>query len=358
MIVGTPKTTGTVGILDAISVRAAVVALLLLVLGMSAGGYVASYGLPAFLRSQTTAETPPTTTTAAAAAEELQLARKLAVTPEQLTPDASQMMTLDPIEAMKRNAAIPLDDLPLSPAKPLTLAAVGAIDWSRALECMTTAIYYEAAREPEDGQRAVAQVILNRVRNPLYPKTICGVVYQGSEQTTGCQFTFTCDGALARKPIANLWERARKVAASALLGNVYSPVGWATNYHANYVLPYWAPRLLKTATVGAHIFYRLPSGVGGFGGTYGGNEPDIAAQRFDALVAQALADPKVTTNVNIQDRPVITNDPVTVAADAPRAPATASSARWVIGADGAAAPADTPTTKPRIVAIRPIDIGD
>ena len=228
---------------------------------------------------------------------------------------------------------------------------------TNAERCLTQAIYYEAATESDAGKAAVAQVILNRMRPPAYPDTVCGVIYQGSSRP-GCQFSFACDGSMRRAPVPALWRRSGEIARAALTGRVEASVGMATHYHANYVLPYWAPRLLKTATVGAHIFYRLPSGVGGFGGTYGGNEPDIAAQRFDALVAQALADPKVTTNVNIQDRPVITNDPVTVAADAPRAPATASSARWVIGADGAAAPADTPTTKPRIVAIRPIDIGD
>jgi spore germination cell wall hydrolase CwlJ-like protein len=351
LIVGTADTTGNVGIMDSISARAAIVALLLLVLVASAGGYVATYGVPAFFSS------PPATQTTQEQPQALELARKLAVTPEQLTPDASQMMTLDPVEAMKRNAAIPIAEGAVPAARPLTLAAAGATDWSRALECMTTAIYYEAAREPEDGQRAVAQVILNRVRHPLYPKTVCGVVYQGSERTTGCQFTFTCDGALARKPVAALWERARKIAASALLGNVYAPVGWATNYHANYVLPYWAPRLLKTATVGAHIFYRLPSGVGGFGGSYAGSEPDIAALRIDAA-AEALIDPTIPNDVTVADRPVLTGESQALA---DRAPPRESGARWVIGSDAGAeavGASSTPAAAPRIAAIKPAELGD
>jgi hypothetical protein len=116
--------------------------------------------------------------------------------------------------------------------------------------------------EPADGQRAVAQVVLNRVRHPAFPKTVCGVVFQGSERTTGCQFTFTCDGAIGRAPVPVLWARARRVAEEALAGQVYAPVGWSTHYHANYVVPYWSGTLAKAANVGRHIFYRWAGGWG------------------------------------------------------------------------------------------------
>ncbi|MFT2129823.1 cell wall hydrolase, partial [Staphylococcus epidermidis] len=92
-----------------------------------------------------------------------------------------------------------------------------------------------AANETLQGQASVAQVILNRMRHPAYPKTVCGVVFQGSERTTGCQFSFTCDGAMGRPPSAEGWARARAVAASALNGFVAADVGMATHYHANYV---------------------------------------------------------------------------------------------------------------------------
>ncbi|MFN5901342.1 MAG: cell wall hydrolase, partial [Novosphingobium sp.] len=72
------------------------------------------------------------------------------------------------------------------------------VDRSRALQCLAAAVYYEARSESDVGQRAVAQVVLNRVAHPSYPNTVCGVVYQGSERTTGCQFSFTCDGSLAK----------------------------------------------------------------------------------------------------------------------------------------------------------------
>jgi hypothetical protein len=102
----------------------------------------------------------------------------------------------------------------------------------------------------------VAQVILNRVRHPAYPKSICGVVYQGSERKTGCQFTFTCDGSLARRPERDRWEQARMIAIGAISGAVEPSVGMATHYHANYVLPYWASSLDKISQIGTHIFYR------------------------------------------------------------------------------------------------------
>ena len=89
----------------------------------------------------------------------------------------------------------------------------------------------------------MAQVILNRMRHPTYPNSVCGVIYQGSERATGCQFSYSCDGSMARIPARASWLRAQHVAAQALAGSVYAPVGMATHYHATYVYPYWAPSL-------------------------------------------------------------------------------------------------------------------
>ncbi len=150
------------------------------------------------------------------------------------------------------------------------------IDDGRALYCLTQAIYYEAGMEPDAGQRGVAQVILNRVRHPSYPGTVCGVVYQGSERKTGCQFTYTCDGSLRRKPARFHWDRAKKVAAEALAGTSYTSVGTATHYHATYVYPYWAPSLRFVGTVGAHRFYSWKGNAGtasAFSQKYRGGEP-------------------------------------------------------------------------------------
>lgn len=151
-----------------------------------------------------------------------------------------------------------------------------AIDKARALQCMTMAIYYEAASESDAGQRAVAQVVLNRVAHPTYPNSVCGVVFQGSERVTGCQFSFTCDGALARKPSRLFWERAQSVALAALSGAVYRPVGLATHYHTVQIHPYWADSLNHIGTIGAHRFYRWKGAAGlpaAFTSAYRGNEP-------------------------------------------------------------------------------------
>ncbi|WP_293677061.1 cell wall hydrolase [uncultured Phenylobacterium sp.] len=172
------------------------------------------------------------------------------------------------------NALRPFARLPIRPMKPFVLAATG-VERARAVQCLAEAVYYEAAREPEVGQEAVAQVVLNRLRHPAYPKSVCGVVYQGSARTTGCQFTFTCDGSLRYAPQAALWKRARSVAERALSGYVDKQVGSATHYHAQYVAPYWAPTLVKMVKVGQHIFYRWTGPWGeppAFTGRYAGGE--------------------------------------------------------------------------------------
>ncbi|MDB5699565.1 MAG: cell wall hydrolase [Alphaproteobacteria bacterium] len=163
-----------------------------------------------------------------------------------------------------------------TPAAPFAVDEQSNDDRARSLDCLTSAIYYEARSEPEDGQRAVAQVVLNRVRHPAFPSTVCGVVFQGSERRTGCQFSFTCDGSMARRPQPEVWERVRRIAAEALSGSVFAPVGNATHYHTTSILPYWAPYLRKSAIVGAHIFYRWSGNAGeasAFRQRYGGLEP-------------------------------------------------------------------------------------
>ena len=163
-----------------------------------------------------------------------------------------------PEVAKIENDKLPFSTAPLERALPLVLPAGESIFIGRrnATDCLTSAIYYEAGNEVSQGKRAVAQVILNRVRHPAYPKSICGVVYQGSERKTGCQFTFTCDGSLARRPERDRWEQARMIAIGAISGAVEPSVGMATHYHANYVLPYWASSLDKISQIGTHIFYR------------------------------------------------------------------------------------------------------
>jgi spore germination cell wall hydrolase CwlJ-like protein len=136
-------------------------------------------------------------------------------------------------------------------------------------QCLTAAIYYESAREPLAGQEAVAQVILNRTRQSGYPRTVCGVVWQGHERATGCQFTFTCDGSLSRRPNLTLWNNAAAVAqrmlstgSTALDLPTAERSGPILNYHATYVQPAWRRGLVESARIGNHIFYARKSSGG------------------------------------------------------------------------------------------------
>lgn len=208
-----------------------------------------------------------------------------------LAPDAPLPLT----EGVHSDAkdAPRLVDPEVGPIARAMRVGVSALDRSRALECLTAAIYYEAASEPDQGQRAVAQVVLNRVAHPSFPKTVCGVVYQGSERTTGCQFSFACDGSLARLPNRYFWERAAQVARAALSGYVERSVGLATHYHTIAVHPYWDAKMLDIATIGAHRFFRFPGAAGdaaAFRYSYYGGEPVAAPHPRDAR-ADRLADP-------------------------------------------------------------------
>jgi hypothetical protein len=193
-------------------------------------------------------------------------------------------------QAVKINEEIPVTGGP-NPIAASFLFKGSPADRTQALNCLASAVYYEAGNQDENGERAVAQVVLNRVRHPAFPSTVCGVVYQGSTRPTGCQFTFTCDGSLNRQPDADGWRRAVQVATAALNGNVFAPVGWATHYHADYVVPTWASTMAKNAVVGAHLFYRWAGAWGQpsiFSGGYSGHEPNAAA-----LKAATLAVPHI-----------------------------------------------------------------
>ena len=183
------------------------------------------------------------------------------------------------------------------------------LDKARALDCLAKAVYYEAASESEGGQQAVAQVVLNRVAHPAYPNTVCGVVYQGSQRRTGCQFTFTCDGSLDRKPSAGAWARALSVARRALSGQVYAPVGLATHYHTTWVNPYWAPSLAHIGTIGAHRFYRWPGAASrpaAFSDVYRGGEP-LPQPAIAARSADPAPDPvAIARQYEVADRTATT----------------------------------------------------
>ena len=203
--------------------------------------------------------------------------------PPHRTIPAAELPPVEPVklidvtaeDAEAINAEVPFVADAVTPARPFRFAG-GTGDRARATDCLAAALIYEVG-DDTDGQRAVAQVVLNRVRHPAYPKTVCGVVFQGSERSTGCQFTFTCDGSLARRRPADIaWARARQVAVAALGGGVDRRVGLATHYHADYVVPYWQSSLDKIAQVGRHLFYRWSGWWGtprAFGSGGGADEP-------------------------------------------------------------------------------------
>ena len=131
-----------------------------------------------------------------------------------------------------------------------------ALDGARELDCLTQAVYFEARGETPRGQAAVAQVVLNRVANPSFPKSVCGVVFQRAA-THGCQFSFACDGSMRHGREAAAWDRARRIAERALSGVVLADVGKATHFHTTDCQPDWGPQMLRVAQVGLHVFYRF-----------------------------------------------------------------------------------------------------
>lgn len=122
--------------------------------------------------------------------------------------------------------------------------------------CLARAVYFEARSESELGQIAVAKVVLNRVKDPAYPNTICGVVYQGSGRRNSCQFSFACDGLPDDVKSASAWAKAKSVARRTIVGDAkVAALTTATNYHADYVNPKWAKSMKRLVKIGRHIFY-------------------------------------------------------------------------------------------------------
>jgi hypothetical protein len=188
----------------------------------------------------------------------------------------------------------------LRTVSPFRLADPG--DAVRDLDCLTAAVYYEARGESRAGQAAVAQVVLNRVRSPAFPKTVCGVVYQGAAQHA-CQFSFVCSGQMAARHDSSAWDRARDVAGHALGGYVMSQVGGATHFHVAALGALWNGSMVEVARVGQHVFY-------GFGGRRGALMADAAARNSRAVDTIDAAAQKTPTPV--ADKPVVAK-----AADAP-----------------------------------------
>ncbi|UYH53768.1 cell wall hydrolase [Qipengyuania sp. SS22] len=235
--------------------------------------------------------------------------------------DTVVLSDLPPGDAQARNAGVAFAAIGPGNASPFTFRG-SAADRTRARDCLALAGMAEAGGGDGD-QRAVMQVILNRVRHPAFAGSVCGVVFEGSQRPTGCQFSFTCDGSLTRRYSDAAWRAARARAEEMLGGATHAPVGNATHFHADYVYPWWSNQLAKVAQVGPHIFFRW-RGFWGSGAAlsarYGGGEPDPLRLRETALVT-AAASPLPGLVESGEAVRSITRDSVARAAGGPSVPA-------------------------------------
>jgi len=178
-------------------------------------------------------------------------------------------------------AVLPPPKPPLSPAQRLDLHGK---DYDKAEKCLAQAVYFEARNEPARGQQAVAQVVLNRVFSPYYPKDVCSVVYQNAQRHLSCQFTFACDGKPETIRERGAWARANRIAKQTLEAKVWLPeVAKATHYHAAYVHPRWVRDMRVMVRYGLHTFYR-PRNWGD-----GSNEPSWGTAANSAKTAPVKA---------------------------------------------------------------------
>jgi hypothetical protein len=174
--------------------------------------------------------------------------RQASLAPE---PVAAEPAAEFPKSVMLR---LPVPKPPLTPAQRLELQGK---DYDKAEKCLAQAVYFEARNEPARGQQAVAQVVLNRVFSPYYPKDVCSVVYQNAHRHLSCQFTFACDGKPELVNERGAWARANRVAKQTLDAKVWLPeVNKATHYHAAYVRPNWIRDMKVMVRYGLHTFYR------------------------------------------------------------------------------------------------------
>ena len=235
-------------------------------------------------------------------------------------------------------------------ARPFRLG--NALDASRDLECLTQAAYYEARGEGRDGMQAVAQVVLNRVRHPAFPNSVCGVVFQGAGRRIGCQFSFTCDGSMRGGVNRGAWDRARDVASKALSGAVYASVGNATHFHTTGVSPGWRNSLIRVNQVGNHLFYR-----------FGGRTGSSAAFRYEARpstsgdrpqLIQASLDPTLPVRQAGQAVAyslVLAQEGLSGGSDAAPAPAAQPEARMPAPAQAAPVAVPAPRAAPTAAAL-------
>jgi spore germination cell wall hydrolase CwlJ-like protein len=198
--------------------------------------------------------TPPPVAGAEAGSPEVPLAYALATS----TPAPVDER---PTAAVAKSTSISIAKTDLSD-RPGYSALINPADAPRQMRCLAEAIYFEARSEPEAGQAAVAQVVLNRVRSGIYPTTVCGVVYQDRERPFACQFSFACEGKSLKIEEPACWATATRIAEGVVKGALTDArFASAINYHAAYVRPFWAPTLKRLDRVGLHIFYAMRPGL-------------------------------------------------------------------------------------------------
>lgn len=212
---------------------------------------------------------------------------------------------------------------------------------ARELDCLTSALYYEARGEGQAGMEAVAQVIVNRARHPDFPKSLCGVIYQGAGRGRGCQFSFACDGSMRRRTEAALWDRARAVAERAMDGQVSSAVGTSTFFHATRISPGWRG-LTRVATVGRHVFYRHAGARGSGANFLGGSQ----VGDFGGVELAVVAEPKAARVYKVASAPGRERTERTVRASYQAEPETITPYRVAYGQEDTTAAPDSQPTEP------------
>lgn len=230
-------------------------------------------------------------------------------------------------------------------ARPFRGADGGALDAARDLACLTDAVYYEARGENAAGQAAVAQVVLNRVRHPAFPKSVCGVVFQRAQAGDGCQFSFVCDGSMRRQREPSAWRRAEEIAARALDGSVMASIGNATHFHVAGLNPGWGPQLMRVAQVGLHVFYRFGGHAGGAGSFNA--EPQPSPANLAAEASQQTADGAPAAQLILASATIAAPGPSGASVSAPAtAPAKASAPAAARAKDAAPDKADAAPKAP------------
>jgi len=272
---------------------------------------------------------------------------------------ANQLMQREDVPAAPQASLIASPNLlrasftaPVNPqARPFHMS--GALDSARDLDCLSDAVYYEARGETPAGQAAVAQVVLNRVRHPAFPKSVCAVVFQGAQGGSGCQFSFACDGSMGRPREPAAWRHAREVAAHALSGFVMPSVGNATHFHVAGIDPGWGPRLLRVAQIGLHVFYRF----GGYAGSPSSFNRRPELSPADAaphpVYASMLPVPETTTaDGRVKAQYILAS--ATVTSNAPKAADAAPAAKPDTSAPVVTAPVATARTDAKAEAPKPV----